>query len=213
MTEDEARDLLNNFGFPLHRAELVNSAENIKQVVKKIGYPLALKVVSPDIIHKSEIGGVALDLLDESAVVLAWQTMQKQISQKNKSAKIKGYLLGEMVSGMEIIIGLKRDPQFGPVVLLGWGGIYAEVFKDTVLRIAPFDLKTAKAMISELKIYPLLSGARGQDAFDVDALAKLLEKFSHFVYQYSAIKEIDLNPVKVLPNNGGVKIVDARIIF
>lgn len=213
LTEDEGRDLLKNFDFPLHRAELINSSDDIKQVAKKIGYPLALKVVSPDIIHKSEIGGVALNLNNEADVVLAWQTMQKNISKKNKQAKIKGYLLGEMVDGMEIIIGLKRDPQFGPVVLLGWGGIYAEVFKDTVLRIAPFDLETAKKMITELKIYPLLTGARGQKPFDVDALAKVLEKFSQFVFENPQIKEIDLNPVKVLSAGQGIKIVDTRIIL
>ena len=211
LTENACRDILSAENFPLHRAEFVKDAPAAARVAKAIGYPIALKVVSEQVLHKSDAGGVRVGLKDEAELLAAIADMAKSIPKKVKGAIIDGYIVGEMVNGQEVIIGLKRDPQFGAAIMLGLGGIYTEVFKDVVFSIAPFGLDRAHQMIKELKIYPLLSGARGAKPLDVDALAKLLVQFSQFALANPRIKEIDFNPVMVLPQGRGVKIVDVRI--
>lgn len=209
LPENVCREILSAEKFPLHQAAFVKSETEAVAAAKKIGYSLALKVVSAQVIHKSDAGGVKIGINDEAELVAAVSEMARTIPKKVKGAVIDGYIIGEMVKGTEVIIGLKRDPQFGAVVMLGLGGIYTEIFKDVVFRVAPFSREEAMRMISELKIYPLLTGARGAKPLDIAALADLLVKFAIFAQANPRIKEIDFNPVMVLER--GVKIVDTRM--
>ncbi|MFA6228012.1 MAG: acetate--CoA ligase family protein [Patescibacteria group bacterium] len=211
LTEDVCRKLLIENDIPVHRAEFIADISLAAKAGKKIGYPIALKVVSPQVMHKSDVGGVRIGINDETELLAAIKKMNTDIVQKVRGAKIKGYLLGEMVNGQQVIVGLKRDPQFGAVIMLGLGGIYTEVFKDVVFRVAPIDKNEARKMIGELKIYPLLAGARGQKPADTGALADLLVRFSYLAAKYPELKEIDFNPVMVLDKGRGVRVVDVRM--
>ncbi|MFA5047649.1 MAG: acetate--CoA ligase family protein [Patescibacteria group bacterium] len=213
ITENICRDILSQWKFPLHRAEFVKDINQATLAAKTIGYPIALKVVSKEVVHKSDAGGVKIGIKDETELKLVIDEMKKKVTQNIKNAKIDGFIVGEMVKGQEVIIGLKRDPQFGTVIMLGLGGIYAETFKDVSFRIAPFSVDEAKMMIEELKIYPLLLGARGQKPADIDALAELLVKFANFSLANPTIKEIDFNPIMVKSSGSGCTIVDSRIML
>lgn len=212
ITEDTGRQILLTHNFPLHRAEMVKTSQEALAVAKKIDYPLAVKVVSEQVVHKSDVGGVKVGIKNDQELLTVISEMNTKIVQKVKGAKIDGFLVGEMVKGQEVIIGLKRDAQFDAVIMLGLGGVYTEIFKDVTFRIAPIDLNEAKKMISELRIYPLFLGARGQKALDIEALAKLLVAFGQLALAYPQIKEIDFNPVMVLEKGQGVKIVDVRMM-
>lgn len=210
LSENVCREILSAEKFPLHKAEFVKDAPAAISAAKSMGYPIALKVVSNQVLHKSDAGGVKVGIKDEVELEAAIAEMAKTIPKKVKGAIIDGYIVGEMVKGQEVIIGLKRDPQFGATIMLGLGGIYTEVFKDVVFSIAPFGLDQANQMIKDLKIYPLLSGARGAMPLDIDALAELLVQFSQFALANPKIKEIDFNPVMVLPKGRGVHPVKSR---
>lgn len=212
LTEQDCREALSAYDFPLHKAEVVANADEGIKLAKKIGYPLAIKVVSEQVVHKSDVGGVKIGVSNDEELVKAISEIENNIKSKVPGAKMEGYLIGEMVSGLQVIIGMKRDPQFGPLIMVGLGGIYTEIFKDIAFRIAPFDLKEANKMIEELKIYPMIKGARGQKPLDQKALADLLVKFADFSLSYPEIKEIDFNPVMVLESGKGVKIVDVRMM-
>ncbi|MFA5124291.1 MAG: acetate--CoA ligase family protein [Patescibacteria group bacterium] len=211
LTEDVCRQLLIKNDIPVHRAEFIADISLAAKAGKRVGYPIALKVISPQVIHKSDVGGVKVGINNETELLAAIKKMNTDIVQKVKGVKIKGYLLGEMVSGQQVIVGLKRDPQFGAVIMLGLGGIYTEVFKDVVFRVAPINKNEAQKMIEELKIYPLLAGTRGQKPADIGALADLLVRFSCLVAKYPELKEIDFNPIMVLDRGRGVKVVDVRM--
>gem|GEM_PF-91605 len=213
ITEDASQRILRQAKFPLYRAKFVRNIKEVAVAAKTIGYPVAVKVVSPQVVHKSDVGGVKIGIKNDIELEKAISEMNIEVRQKVKGVKISGYLVGEMVKGQEVIIGLKRDPQFGAVVMLGLGGIYTEIFKDVSFRIAPLSLVDAHKMISELKIYSLFKGSRGAKPLDEDALAKLLVKFADFALANPKIQEIDFNPVMVLPNGRGVKIVDVRIMM
>lgn len=208
INEVEAREVLNDFELPLHRAEMAKTKGRLIQLAKDIGYPVALKIVSSEVIHKSDQGGVILNIDDEKKLTVAFDRLSKKFNHK----KIDGFLVGEMVKGLEIIAGMKRDEQFGPMIMVGLGGIYAEIFNDVVFRIAPIDVVEAKKMITELKSFPLLSGARGQKILDIEALAEVLVKLSELSLATDKITEIDLNPIMVKSRGQGCVIVDARII-
>lgn len=212
LTESDCREILNVYNFPLHRAKVVINAEEGVKLAQKIGYPLAIKVISKEVIHKSDVGGVKIGINNDEDLIKAIREIKNNVKTKVLGAKIEGYLVGEMISGFQAIVGMKRDPQFGPLIMVGLGGIYAEIFKDVVFRIAPFDLREANKMIEELKIYPMINGARGQKLLDQKALANLLVKLSDFSLLYPKIKEIDFNPVMVLERGRGVKIVDVRMM-
>ncbi|MFA6322895.1 MAG: acetate--CoA ligase family protein [Candidatus Buchananbacteria bacterium] len=212
ITEQDCRDLLLPLKFPLHKAGLAPDEKQALQIAKKIGYPVALKVVSPDIIHKSDVGGVKVNIKTPKDLKIALADMKKTLNKNMKGAKIDGFLVGEMAKGLEIILGVKQDPQFGPLVMVGAGGIYTEIFKDVAFRIAPFSLAEAKKMLSELKIYKMFLGARGQEPLDLDAVAELLVKLGDFSSQFDEIKEIDFNPVMVGLKGKGCKVVDLRFL-
>ncbi|MFA5029327.1 MAG: acetate--CoA ligase family protein [Patescibacteria group bacterium] len=212
ITEDSAREILARFDFPLHRALLVKNVQPAILAAKKIGYPIALKVVSPQVIHKSEAGGVKINIKSDEELKKAVLEMKEKVLKKYPQAKINGYLVGEMVKGLELIIGMKRDPQFGPLLMVGLGGIYTEVFQDVAFGIAPLQKEAALKMIGSLKIYPIMKGVRGQRAADIEALAEIIVKLSEFSLNYPQIKEIDFNPVILKAKGQGGTIVDLRLL-
>jgi acetyltransferase len=212
ITEEKSRELLFQFDFPLHCAELVKNPAAAIAAAQKIGYPIALKIVSEQVLHKSDVGGVAINIKNDEALRQAVIDMKQKISKKFPRAKINGFLVGEMVKGFELIVGFKRDEQFGPLIMVGAGGIYAEVFGDVAFGIAPLSLTVARQMLEKLQVYKILAGTRGQKALDTEAVVKILLKLSELALAWPQIKEVDFNPVMVGPKGQGAVIVDIRIM-
>lgn len=212
LNENDSRQILSKYQFPLHRAQMAVNHKEALMIAKKIGYPVAVKVVSSEIIHKSDVGGVKIGINNNQQLIQAISEIESNIKKKQSQAKIDGYLIGEMVDGLQIILGMKRDPQFGPLIMVGLGGIYTEIFKDIAFRIAPFNRQEAQKILEELKIYPLLKGVRGKQPFDKESLVNLIVKLAKFSLIYPQITEIDFNPVMVLEQGRGVKIVDVRML-
>ncbi len=187
------------------------TAEAIAGCVE-IGFPTVMKVVSPDILHKSEHGGVIVGIRDEAATGAAFETIRERAA--GIGADCRGVIIYPLIrDSQEVLVGLSRDPQFGPVLAFGLGGIYTEVLRDITLRIAPIDHAEAHAMIRGLRSFPILTGARGRPACDLDALADLLVRVSELPFLYPEITELDLNPVFAGPNGtvaGDVRIITAR---
>lgn len=201
-------NILEKNKLPVSKMILVKSVENAIENAEKIGYPVVLKIFSKDVIHKSDMGFIKTKIDDPEELKSAYEDMKKKITKR----KVKDYniILQKMEEGLEIIIGLKRDPQFGPVVIFGLGGIFVEVLKDTSLRILPIDKNEALEMIKEIKSYPILEGIRGQKPVDIDHLANLIVKVSD-LSKNKKIQEIDFNPV--IADERSSKIVDARILI
>lgn len=186
-------------------AEAVEAAD-------RLGYPLAMKIVSPDIIHKSDAGGIKLKLSNADEVKTAFDEIIKNAEKITSRERIVGTLLSPMVSpGQECIIGMIRDAQFGPVIMFGLGGIFVEVLKDVSFRAAPLADEDIDDMISEIKGYKILTGVRGEKAKDVEAIKGVLAKLSEIVIDNPEISEIDLNPVIV--HEKGLSIVDSRVLI
>jgi len=197
-------ELMEKNGFTLLPFALTRSEEEAAAAAKKIGYPVALKVVSEAISHKSDIGGVKIKIKDEASLRLAY----REIRENTKTHDIDGVLVQKMArKGIELIIGGKKDPQFGHMIVLGLGGIYVEIFRDVTARICPVTDEDVKEMIEELRSHPLLEGARGAKPIDMKALRHLVLGVCRFIMKED-IKELDLNPV-IFDDKGG-DIVDVR---
>jgi acyl-CoA synthetase (NDP forming) len=180
-----------------------------------MGYPVVAKVASPDITHKSEVGGVLVGLADAQAVRSAWDRISASVREKAPGARIDGLLIEKMAppGGLEVFIGVQRDPIFGHILTFGLGGIYVEIFKDVSRRMLPLTPDSAAAMIREVRSFPLLDGARGRPKRDVDALVRLLLQVSAFVQEHSnELQELDLNPVWVGEQGQGALPLDAVIL-
>ena len=212
LLETEAKTVCREYGIPVTKFELAeNEAEAVK-FAEAIGYPVVLKIVSPDIIHKSDVGGVMVNLKDGKEVQDAYNKILGNVKKHDPQAKIAGILVQEMApSSTEVIVGAIKDPQFGPALMFGLGGIFVEVLKDVTFRVAPITEEEACEMISEVKAYPLLKGYRNTPPADVNAIAKILVSTSKLVMDHPEIKELDLNPIMVYKS--GAKTVDARIII
>jgi len=207
MLEPEAMAWLRENGIPVPEFRFVATQEGAVQGCGEIGYPVVMKVVSPEILHKSDYGGVILNIEDHQAAQSAFETLQQVAEGKD----FRGVVIYPMIEGaQEVLLGLSRDPQFGPVVAFGLGGIYTETWRDISLRVAPVDRVGAEAMIREIKSFPLLEGVRGQKPCDLDALADLLVNFSLLPFRYPEIGEIDLNPVFLFSK--GLVVGDVRVI-
>lgn len=213
LNEAQAKALLARCGVPSPREALATTPEEAARLAAEIGFPVAVKVVSADILHKTEIGGVALRLATAEQVESAVKTMKDTIPAKLPAAKIDGYLISEMVTGgIECLVGIHRDEAFGPVVTFGLGGTLVELLKDTVCRIAPVSESQARAMIETVKTYPLLDGYRGGPRHDIEALAKAVSQLSVLAVQHAdQIATIEVNPLVVRPGTGGVVALDAVI--
>ena len=214
VSEYEAKRVLAAAGIPVVEERLAQSAEEAVSAASELGYPVVLKIASPDIQHKSEIGGVALNLESAEAVEEAYGTLLERARQHQPEARMDGILVAPMVKGgVETILGVNRDPVFGPVVLFGLGGIFVEVMKDVTFRLAPFSVEEAHAMIREVKGFPLLEGVRGQPPADIEALARALAQLSVFAAAHEEeLETLDLNPFIVLPEGQGALAVDALIV-
>lgn len=207
LLEPQAMTWLRENGIPTPEFRLAANVEEAVRGCREIGYPVVMKVVSPDILHKSEWGGVKLDIRDDAAARAAFESIRQAATGKD----FRGVIIYPMIrDALEVLVGLAHDPQFGPVVAFGWGGIYTEALRDVVLRVAPIDRAEADAMIREIRAFPILQGVRGQPPCDLDALAEMLVNFSRLACLYPEIAEVDLNPVFVFSR--GLVVGDARVI-
>ncbi len=214
LLEHEAYEALRAYGLPVPKAGLARNSEEAVQISEEIGYPVVLKVVSPDIVHKSDVGGVVVGLNNQSEVRDAFNRIFKNVGEKAPNARVYGILVQEMVpNGLEVIVGSTRDPTFGPLILFGLGGIFVEVLRDVSFRIVPLTRYDAETMIGEIKSAKLLEGYRGQPPRDKAALTDILLKLSKFVESVSEVKDVDLNPIMLYEVGKGAKIADARIIL
>lgn len=211
LDEVEAKSILRDAGIPATAATLATSRDDAQSQADAMGYPVVLKVVSPDIAHKSDVGGVKLNLGDREAVGQAFDDIMANAKKAEPNARIKGVSVQQMAKqGTEVIVGMTTDPQFGPVMMFGLGGIMVEVLKDVSFRLVPLSTKDAGQMIDEIKGKPVLQGVRGQPAADMDALKATIVKVSELVEKHPEIRELDLNPVFAYPD--GALAVDARIV-
>jgi acyl-CoA synthetase (NDP forming) len=212
LTEVESKELLKKAGIPVIATKLARSKKEAISISKQIGFPVVLKVSSPDVIHKSDSGGVKLGLANATQVGKAFSEIISSVKRAYPKAKIQGVSVQLMAPpGVEVIVGMSKDPQFGPVLMFGLGGVFVEVLKDVSFRIVPVTERDAREMIKEIKGYPILEGYRGQKPASIAALEKLIIKVSQFVEKNPQIKELDLNPVFAYPDKAVA--VDARIIL
>jgi len=212
LTEIESKNLIMEAGMPVVEGSLARDKEEAIRIANQLGFPVALKIISPDIIHKSDANGVMLNLADSTQAAEAYVRMTESIAGQYPDKKIWGVSVQKMAPpGVEVIIGMSKDLQFGPLLMFGLGGVLVEILKDVSFRIVPLTKRDAEEMIKEIKGYPLLEGYRGHERSDIPCLIDLLLKVSKFVEDRPEIKEIDLNPVFLYKE--GALVVDARIIL
>jgi len=212
LTEIESKEVVKQAGISTIDTKLATSKEEAISISRQFGFPVGLKIASPDIVHKSDAGGVKLGLKTAKQVGKAYEEILEAVGQKHPRARIQGVSVQKMARpGVEVIIGMSKDDQFGPVLMFGLGGILVEVLKDVSFRIVPLAKRDAAEMVREIKGYPLLEGYRGQEAVDVSHLEGLLIKVSDFVEQNPEVKELDLNPI--FAYSDGAIAVDARVIL
>lgn len=207
MEFQEISKLLEGYGIKIADYRIAKDKKGVFDAASTIGYPIAIKVISPDIIHKTDKGCVKLDLKDEKELSEAYDEIKKNAG----DAKIEGFIVQKMAEkGVELLVGGKKDAVFGQVVVFGVGGIFVEVFKDISMRVCPITKKDAEEMINEIKGYPLLQGVRGMKPVDLKAIISLLVNVSKLLDEHQEIKELDLNPVIGYEN--GYLAVDARVV-
>jgi len=212
LSEIESKQILSEAGIPVVLAVLARDAKEAAKAADKTGYPVVLKIVSPDVAHKSDVGGVRLGLESSDEVEEAFEEIESAVKEAQPDARIEGVAVQKMApAGTEVIVGMSKDAQFGPVLMFGLGGILVEVLKDVAFRIVPLELKDARQMVREIKGFPILEGVRGQAPADLKALEKLILNVSTFVEAHPEIDELDLNPVFAYPD--GVLAVDARVVL
>jgi acyl-CoA synthetase (NDP forming) len=213
LTEIESKKLLKETaGIDVVYTVMATSKKEAVRISKEIGFPVALKIVSRDISHKSDIGGVRLGIMTPNQVAKAYGDILKAVKQRCPEAAIEGVSVQKMVPpGVEVIIGMTKDVQFGPVIMFGLGGIFVEIIKDVSFRIVPLERRDAREMIQEIRGFPILRGYRGKEPIDIINLEDMLLKVSKFAETHPEVKEVDLNPVFAYPQ--GAIAVDARIIL
>jgi len=210
--EPEAKAMVSAWGIQVPKSVLIDGLEDVALKSKEITPPLVLKVVSQDILHKREFGGVITGINDSEEASIAVKEMKRTLVEKAPKARIAGFLLEETApTGIELIIGGLRDPQFGPAVMFGTGGFAVELLKDVSFRIAPLNREEVFDMMREVKSYPLLTGFRGSKPVDIEKLASAVMKLSDILLEIEEIKEIEINPVMAYEE--GVVAVDARVVL
>jgi len=212
LSEVEAKQLLAAAGVPVVEARLARTKEEAIAQTNELGYPAVLKVVSAQIAHKTDVGGVKLNLQSADDVAAAFDAIMDAARKAAPEATIDGVSVQRMAEpGIEVIVGMSTDPQFGPVLMFGLGGVLVEVLKDVAFRIVPIVQRDARQMVREIQAFPVLQGYRGQEPADLEALEALLVKLSEFIEAHPEIAELDLNPVFAYAK--GAVVVDARIIL
>jgi len=213
--DSEARLIMQAYGLRIPRSEIAETPEKAVQIASQIGYPVVLKIASPDILHKTDVGGVKVGLSSASEVRDAFELMVYRAQRYVPGATIWGCLVQEMApsDGLEVLVGMNRDPQFGPLVTFGLGGIYVETLKDVTFRIAPFSRQEAAEMLGEIRAHALLDGVRGQPPVDKDAILDTLLRIGQLVQDFPEIAELDINPLMVYPQGQGALAIDMRLIM
>ncbi|TEU03652.1 MAG: acetyl-CoA synthetase [Dehalococcoidia bacterium] len=212
LTELESKQILKEVGINTTDIGLARSKEEAVAHSQELGYPVVLKIVSPDILHKTDVGGVKLSLNNKEDVGNAYDEIISAIKKHQPSAKIQGVSVQPMARpATEVIIGMSKDPQFGPVLMFGLGGILVEILKDISFRIVPLTMRDANEMIREIKGYPVLEGYRGQEPANIAVLEQMLLKVSEFVESKPEIKELDINPIFAYSDSA--LAIDARVIL
>ncbi|MGB5986974.1 MAG: acetate--CoA ligase family protein [Desulfobacterales bacterium] len=212
--ELEGLDILKCYGFTVLPTRLAVTAEEAAQVAREIGFPVVMKIVSPQILHKSDANGVKVGLQDEDQVKSAFETMLADARAYRSDAEIRGVLIQQMAQpGREVILGANRYPVFGPLIMFGFGGIFVEVFKDVAFRLAPIGRNEARRMVRQIKGYKLLQAFRGQPACDVETIERCMVSLSDMVVNHPEIRELDLNPMLVHPTAQGATVADCRMIL
>jgi len=212
--EDEAAGILKLYGFPVISGKLATSPDEAALIALNIGFPVVMKIMSDDIIHKSDVKGVVLNVNSVEEARNTYTSIIEQVLQIKPEAVIKGIQVSKMIlSGEEVILGIKRDPSFGPIIMFGLGGLYVEVFRDVSFRVAPIDRIIADSMIRQVKSYKILEGIRGKVPRDLAAISECLMRLSQLSLDCPQIKELDINPLIVLEESRGCFIADARILI
>lgn len=211
-SEHDAKDILARYNLPITKEKVVTSTQDAVKFAEEIGFPVVLKIDSPDILHKTDIGALKLNLNSGQEVEAAYKEIMENVSKHKPDALINGIMVQEMiVGGKEMIVGIDKS-RFGPMVMVGMGGIFVEVLKDVSYRIAPFTREEAFQMLEELTSYQILKGVRGEKPSDINSLVDMLVKMGQFAFEFEdEISELDINPVLVMPEGQGVKIADALI--
>ncbi|TVP53925.1 MAG: CoA-binding protein [Gemmatimonadales bacterium] len=210
LLEPEAYRILDAYGIPVVAHTLADSEDAAARAASEFDGPVVLKLVSPDISHKTEVGGVALDLRDEEAVRGAWRWMMKRVAEKEPDARIEGVLVTPFQrGGRELILGMNTDPSFGPVLMFGLGGIYVETFRDVAFRLPPVSGFDAREMMEDIRSFPLLEGVRGEEGVRLEAISEAIQRLSQLVLDHDGIESLDINPFLATPEGG--MALDARI--
>ncbi len=214
LLEQEGYDILKTYGFPVVKSALAKSEAQAVSMAEDIGFPVVMKIASPDVLHKFDVGGVVLNVNNKSDAQRSFNKILQNIRARMPKAEITGIMVEEMATeGKEVILGMNYDDQFGPILMFGMGGIYVEALEDVIFRLAPIRELTADMMIEKTKTYKILDGFRGGPIYDTAAIADCLKRLSQFVTDFDDIKELDINPLIVYEKGKGCKIVDARIIL
>jgi len=212
LTEFESKKILKQAGIPVVETKLAKTQKEAVSLSQKMSFPVALKIVSPDVIHKSDSGGVKLSLNNVTEVKKAYDEILKKVKKQYPDAVIHGVSVQKMIQpGTEVIVGTSKDPQFGPVIMFGLGGIFVELLKDVSFRVIPVEQRDAQEMIKEIKGYPLLQGYRGKEPANISVLVEIILKISKLIEENPQIKELELNPIFAYRNKAIA--VDARIIL
>jgi acyl-CoA synthetase (NDP forming) len=212
LSEVESKQLLEEAGIPVVTTRLATSREEAVRIAEEIGLPGVLKVVSPDVTHKSDVGGVKVGLETADQVRSAYDSIMSSTSAAAPTASIEGVSVQSMAEpGVEVIVGATRDPQFGHVVMFGLGGVLVEMLRDVSMRLVPVEQRDARAMIREIKGLPLLQGYRQYPPCDLDSLEEVILGLSRFLEEHPEVRELDLNPVLCYPK--GLVAVDARVVL
>jgi acyl-CoA synthetase (NDP forming) len=212
LTEFESKRILKQAGISVVETRLAKTQKEAVSLSQKMGFPVVLKIASPEVTHKSDSGGVKLSLSNAAEVKKAYDEILKKVKKQYPRAAVYGVSVQKMARpGTEVIIGTSKDPQFGPVIMFGLGGIFVEILKDVSFRVIPVEARDAQEMIQEIKGYPLLKGYRGKEAASITALVEIILKISKFIEQNSQVKELELNPIFAYRDKAVA--VDARIIL
>jgi acetate---CoA ligase (ADP-forming) len=214
LPEEEAVGILEAYGFPLFESGIANSRDEAEILSERLGYPIVMKIMSDDIVHKFDVKGVMLDIASKEEAGRAYDAMMKNVRESKSDASMKGVFIRKMIPrGEEVILGIKRDPTFGPVLMFGLGGIFVELYKDVSFKIAPLDGKSIDSILAETKASAILSGARGRKPRDVESVKMCIKRLSQLAVDCPQIQELDINPLIVLEEGNGCFVADAKIML
>ena len=212
--EAQTRPILTAYGIPMIKGGMASNPVAAAKLADEIGFPVVMKIVSPQILHKSDVGGIYLNLQNENEVMAAYERMFIEIGRKMPEARLEGVMIEQMAgSGQEVIVGMRRDAGFGPLMMFGLGGVYVELFKDVAFRVAPISEKEALEMISETGAGKLLKGFRGQPACDLEAVVSCIQQLGQLALDFPEIAEVEVNPLLVHAQGQGALVLDGRIIL